>query len=196
MFWCADSTPYITHVPAQKQSNYSIERRRETEQSEKQVCDERVPLNWWVWNGKVFMLNAAPPEGLRSAAVPSPSLRVLLIIPFKWNVNPPFSPVLTMSIPLWLPLSLHLFSISLLRPRLFLFVLILCLALSLSLSISLFFYQCWFFPATCRCFPISSFSSLPEKCGWWIQLCRPLRQESFIIIISTNQSGSINTSAQ
>lgn len=83
-------TPCITRVPAHKQSNYSVESRREAARRGKQAHDERVPLNWWVGNGKVFMLNAATPRGLGSAAVPSPCPRAPLIIPFKWNVNPRF----------------------------------------------------------------------------------------------------------
>lgn len=182
-------TPYITHVPVHKQSNYSAESRRETEQSEKQAHDERVPLNWWVWNGNVFMLNAAPPQGHGSSAVPSPCLRAPLIIPFKWNVNPHSPQFLPCQYLFDFPLSPHLFSIS---PTLFLFLLILCLSLSqypLS-SISSGSFQ---LPAAV--FPFLPFFWFAKKARLMDTGCSQLRQESSITQSSTNQSGFINTSA-
>ena len=165
-------TPYITHVPLHKQSNYGAESRRETEQSEKQARDERVPLNWWVWNGKVFMLNAAPPQGHGSSARgPAPCLRAAHH-PIQMKCKSPLSPVPTMSIPLWLPAQPpSIQHLSLLPPRLFLFLLMLCLSVSLSLSqyplssISLGSFQ---LPAAVLPF-FSFFSGLPRKRGWWMQ---------------------------
>lgn len=85
------------------------------------------------------MLNAAPPEGLSSAAVPSPCLLVLLIIPFKWNVNP-LCPQLQPCRYLFNFHSAPIYS-ALLPRRLFLFLLILFLSQSSLSSISTFPFQ-------------------------------------------------------
>lgn len=54
----------------------------------------------------------APPQGLGSSAVPSPRHRALLIIPFKWNVNPSFPQFLPCQYLFDSRSAPHLFSIS------------------------------------------------------------------------------------
>jgi len=160
-----------------------MESWRGTEQSEKQAQDERVPLNWWVWN--VFMLNtghqrAAEALQLHLSASMSHSSSQ------KWNVNP--------RSPQFLPCQ-YLFDSCLALiysatlsslPRLFLLI--------LSLSIPHFVHQLWLLSATCRCFPISAFSVSPESVADRCSLQPTEIRRAFIMLSSTNQSSFISVS--